>query len=105
MASRRGDDPVRMLPVQLAVLVGHLRLKPQPELQPQGLNFLGKPLDPVRQTVFVGPPVPKAAGLRTPGTEPPVVQNKQLHPVLFGILRNLKKRFLGKIKIGGLPVI
>ena len=105
MASGRVDDPVRMIPVQLAVLIGHLQLKPQAKLQTQGLNLLGKPLDPVRQAVRIGPPVSKTAGLRTPGTKPPVVQDKQLHPVLLGIPGNLQKLFLRKIKVGSLPVI
>ena len=72
------DAPIGVAAVELAVRRHHLRLHPQPKLQPQGVDLPGKPLQAARQLFFIFKPVPQGAGVVVAVTKPAVVQHQHL---------------------------
>ncbi len=82
-ALRRRQDPVRMCPVEIRILVGHLRLEPESKPHPHCLDPLRQPGDAVGQPVPVGLPVSQTGPVAASCAKPPVVQNKKLHAAFF----------------------
>ena len=101
----RVQAPVRMRPVQVAVRRYHLRLKPQPEFHPQGVDVPGQGLQSSRQLFPVHPPVSQGAVVVIPFSEPSVVQHKQLNSRLAGRPGDLQDFFMIEVEIGGFPVV
>ena len=94
-----------MGPVEVAVLGNHLRLDPEAKGKTHLVNPLGKPLQAVLQLGVVHSPVPQAAAVIVPLSEPAVIQDEQVHAHLQGTLGNIQKLFLVKIKVGCLPAV
>ena len=67
-------------PIQAAVPIDHLRLKPETKGKPHGPYFLRQPFDAVRQFLPVRIPVPKRGSVIVTAAKPPVVQDEQLTP-------------------------
>ena len=94
-----------MGPVEVAVLRDALRLKPQAEQQ----AGVGNPLHQFRQgaaqLLLVGEPVPQAGMVIVSLAEPAVVQHKEFHPQLGGLLGHGHQFVPGEIEIGALPAV
>ena len=103
--SRRLQNPVRMLPVQIGILVYHLRLKPEAEFHSKSFYLFREPPDPFRQTLPICIPVSKSCMLSVSFPEPSVVQHKKLHAALPGFFRNLQELFFRKVEVSSFPVI
>ena len=99
------DDPIRVGPVKVGVLVDHLRLEPEAELHAQVVDPPGQTGDAAGEAVPVGSPVPQAREVVAPGAEPAVVQDEELHAVLVGRLGDGHQLILGEVEVGGFPVV
>ena len=104
-AARRADQPVRMRAVELAVLIYHLKLHPESEVEAQGLDLPGESGDSVRQLLQVCLPVPESLVVIVPLSEPAVVQHEELRADLLRLLRDAENLLLIEVEEGGLPVI
>ena len=104
-AARGGQHPVRMGPVQIAVLIYHLRLYPQPERKAHFFYPAGYSRHSLRQLFPVGIPVSQGGPAVIPSAEPAVIQYKKFHSHIFGGSGKLKDFFFVKVEIGGFPVI
>ena len=94
-----------MFPVEAAVLGDPLRFIPDTELQPHGMDPVGKLGERTAQLFLVYMPVSKAAVVRISVSEPAVVHHKKLHAEIRRLLRHLEEFFAGKIKVRSFPVI
>ncbi len=99
------QSPIRVGPVELAVLVDHLRLHPEAEGHPQGLNAGDQGLQTAGELPFVDRPVPQAGGIAVPCAEPAVVQDKELDPQGGGGCGQLHQLVRVEVEVGGLPAV
>ena len=104
-SSRHSDHPVGVGPVQVAVFVHHLQFHPEAEFQAQFLHLFRKSPDSVGQFFQIHIPVSQPPVIVIAGSEPAVIQNKQLRARLFCFSRDGKNLLFGEVKIGGLPVV
>ena len=104
-AVRRTDAPVRMGTEQVGILVDHFRLKPQTKLHAQPVNAFCQTGDAVCQTFRVCYPVAQTGKVIAACAEPAVIQNKQLHTVIFGGFRDFHQLVLVKIEVSSFPVV
>ena len=99
------EYPVRVSPVKIRILIYHFRLKPKAELHSQLSDTARQSGDTIRKTVPIRYPVSQACLLRTPLSEPSVIQHKELYTAFFRFPGNLQYLLLIKIHIGGFPVV
>ena len=76
VSARSRKHPVRMSPIQVAVLVDHLRFKPKSEFQTFLFNFFRNALDSFRKFVKVRVPVSQRTCIVISSAEPAVIQDK-----------------------------
>lgn len=81
----RAQDPVGVLPGEVGVLVGHLRLEPETELHPERVHVPGEWLQTVRPTFGIGCPVAETAAVVVSAPEPAVVEDVAFDPEGCGL--------------------
>ena len=99
------QGPVRMGPIQLAVLADHFRLHPDAELHPQLPDAGGQGLQAAGELLLVDRPVPQAAEVAVALAEPAVVHDEQLHAQRCPLPGDGGQLFLVKMELRGLPVV
>ena len=99
------DGPVRMRPVQIAVLGHCLRLKPQAKLQAQSVDLVCQRFQAAGQLLLIDVPVAQAAGVIVPLSEPAVIQHQHFHAQIRCASGDFQDLFAVEIKICGLPVV
>ena len=104
-ASRDYKSPVRMLTVELAVLVDHLRLDPDTEFQSHAVDVLDQFSKRTSKFFFVYFPVSKSSQVAVTVTEPAVVHYEHLDAELRRLRRQFEKRLSCKIKIRSFPAV
>ena len=104
-ASRNLQRPVRMLPVQIAVLRYHLRLKPESELHTHLMNFLRQRCQAAPDLLLIHKPVAKSAVIVIALSEPAVIQYQHLNSKLLCLSGNFQDLVIIKIKICRFPVV
>ena len=104
-ASRYDKCPVRMLPVQVAVFIHHLRFDPDTEFQSHPIDLLDQLTQAAPQLFLIDFPVAESSQLTVSLAEPSVIHDEHLDPELCGLLRQFQKRLPGEIKIGRLPAV
>ena len=77
LSSGNCERPVRMRPEKIAVLIDHLRLKPDAEQKAHVMNLPNQPVE-IPDLLFIDKPVSKPAVVRIPLPEPAVIQDKQI---------------------------
>ena len=99
------DDPVRVRAVEITVLIDHLKLEPETELDSDLLHLLRQPVDTGRQLLKVAIPVSKTAVVIISCAEPAVVEDKEFNADFFGLPRHREQLLLCEIEVSPLPVI
>ena len=102
---RRGQCPVGIPSVEIAVGVYHFRLKPEAELKSHIVDLVRKAFYALRKLVRIYKPVTEPGRIIVSCAKPPVVKNEQLYTGLSALLCYLKDRLLCKAHFGGFPVI
>ena len=91
--------------VKVAVLRHHLRLKPQAEFQPHGVELVAQLLKAAAHLLLVDEPVAQTAVVIVPLAEPAVVQHQHFDAQIGGLPGNLQNLFLVEIEISSFPVV
>ena len=104
-SARNPQRPVRMGPVQLAVLGYHLRLHPDTELHPQGIDSADHLPQCAAQFFLVHGPVSQAAVVIVPLSEPSVVHDHHIHAKSRRIPGQGADGLPAEVKIGSLPAV
>ena len=97
--------PVRMIPVQAAVHIDHLRFHPETELKPQGRDLVRQTLQTVGKLLRIDLPVPQGLCIILPVTEPSVIHNEELDPHLLPSLCKGKELLFIDLEISSLPAV
>ena len=105
LAPGHRQRPVGVGTVEIRVLADHLRLHPQAHLQAQIPDFSEGGGQPVREFLFMGEPVAKAAEIVVPASEPAVVNNEQLHAQILRPFGNGKEFFFGNVHVRRFPAV
>ena len=99
------ERPVRMRAVQIAVLVDHLRLKPQAEAEAQRVDPLDEPAQAALELRLVDKPVAQTAVVVVAAAEPAVVEHQHVDAHARRLLGNGDDLVGCKVKKGRFPVV
>ena len=105
MPSWNRHRPVRMRAIKIAVLIHHLGLDPDPELQPCPVDLVHKISKRASEFFFINIPVAEAAAVIIAFSEPAIIHDQHLNPKILCAHREIKQLFLIEIKIAGLPAV
>ena len=97
--------PVRVRPVQLRILIDHLRLDPDSELHPHRVDRFDDSGQSGRKFVGIHRPVSQTAIVVVSFPEPPVVKNKKIDPDSGRFPREPEYAFFAHVEIRGLPAV
>ena len=101
-ASRDHKCPVRMLAVEFAVLIYHLRLDPDTEFQPHLIDLGDQFTERAAQLFFIDLPVSQTSELTVSVAEPAIVHDEHLDPQISCLFGEFQQRLAGEVKVGSL---
>src|SRR5699024_7417657 len=103
--SRNHECPVRMLTVEITVLVHHLRLDPDTELQTHSIDLGDQLSKAAAQLFLIDFPVSQSSQLAVALSEPSIVHDKHLDSQIRRLFCKLEQTISRKIEVGRLPAI
>ena len=102
---RNLNCPVRMCPIEVAVLGDHLRLEPDAEPHAHRLDLLHQIVQSAGELFLIDKPVPQSGAVVVPLAEPAVVQHQHIHAEACSFFGNVQDLFRIEAEIGGFPVV
>ena len=99
------ENPIRMFPINIAVGVQHLPLKPEPKLHTRGLDLLNESPETLRPNLIGHLPITKTLGVVSPRAEPTIVQNEALNANLLSDIGKLRELLEVVIEIHSFPKV
>ena len=103
--ARHGERPVGMRAVQVGVLVDHLRLHPDAELDAERVDLLDELGERAAELLLVDRPVAERAEVVVAVAEPAVVHDEHVHAQVGGLGGKAHELVAGEVEVMGLPAV
>ena len=94
-----------MLPVQIRILVDHLRLDPDTKLEPFCVDLLYKALKSALDLILVDIPVTESGIIVVAVAKPAVIENEHLNAEFGSLISDLQEFLISKVEIRSFPVV